>query len=1176
MFQNQEKNSIGPYLKVIHERNQELECIGLSGSQRAYLVFRLYLEHPQPMVVVVPKASDAEQFISDLEFFCGEQSFPVIYFPSYHILPFKYLSYHGQTAAKRIRSLYKLLEYSFAAPPLVVTTSCAMIQKVMPREYFSDYLELVMENEDLETDRLVEKLNAGGYERTMIVEEPGDYSVRGGIVDVFSPLYDDPIRIELFGDYVDSLRFFSAENQRTLKRISEAVILPARETILKKAELPDIISRIRAQASRMETAVTKARELVDRIKEEGIFPGIEILLPLIYPSLDTFMDYVPKRALYILLEPRDLRKAADDIFEQAKDNYAVSIEEKSYGVEPSSLFLTWDDVENRLKKERSLAIKSFSMSRPANIEDQPIKIEFKVENNSELTRELKDHRDPEKLLFPFVEWINSKTASGMNTIIVSSSKSRAQKTDALLKPYGVHTDILEQFSMKRLSGQENRSTVFLCLGDLSKGFVWPEESLAIITDVEIFGNKGRHRKSSPPKIKTQLLSFNELKQGDLIVHSEHGIGQYHGLTKLTLNVTINDFLLLKFKDDDKLYLPVDRISMVQKYLGVDGITPSLDKLGGKSWERVKDRVKKSAEKIASELLKLYASRRVLKGHSFSNLSEEMGEFEAGFPYDETPDQLSAIEDVFNDMTSPVPMDRLICGDVGYGKTEVALRASFLAVHDGKQVAILTPTTVLAEQHYATFSERFRQIPVKIACLSRFRPAKDQRAIVEDLKSGKIDIVIGTHRLVQKDVAFKDLGLLILDEEQRFGVKHKEKLKQFKNTVDVLTLTATPIPRTLHMSLLGVRDISVLSTPPEYRRAIITYISEFDDTIIKDSIRKEMKRGGQIFFVHNNIYTIQAMARHLQELVPEVRMAVAHGRLEESKLEKIMLSFMNQELDMLVCTTIIESGLDIASANTILVNHADRFGLAQIYQLRGRVGRSVEQAYAYLFVPRESKLTKDAVKRLKVLMEHSDLGSGFQIAMSDLRIRGGGSILGASQSGHIAAVGYDTFLQLMEEAMAELKGEPVQDALEPEINFTLSTFIPESYIPDIDQRLSTYRHLARMNSLKELSDFKTEMEDRFGTLPVETSNLLIKIMLKVLAIGAGVKRLDLNEEQLLLHFSESHQKNPFGIVDMVTNEKNQYAITPDHIFIANLSKTSEVSMLAQTKNILKEIRQRVNG
>jgi transcription-repair coupling factor (superfamily II helicase) len=602
----------------------------------------------------------------------------------------------------------------------------------------------------------------------------------------------------------------------------------------------------------------------------------------------------------------------------------------------------------------------------------------------------------------------------------------------------------------------------------------------------------------------------------------------------------------------------------------------LDKLGGKSWDRVKERVKKSVEKIASELLKLYASRRVLEGYRFSDFSDEMQEFEAAFPYEETPDQLSAINDVFNDMMSSAPMDRLVCGDVGYGKTEVALRACFLAVHNGKQVALLAPTTVLAQQHYATFAERFSKFPVNVACLNRFRPPKEQKTIIEDLKAGKIDIVIGTHRLVQKDVAFKDLGLLILDEEQRFGVKHKERLKQIKKTVDVLTLTATPIPRTLHMSLMGVRDISVLSTPPEYRRAIITYISEFDDTIIKDAIRKELKRGGQIFFVHNNIYTIQSIARHLQELVPEVRLAVAHGRLKDTTLEKVMFSFMNRELDMLVCTTIIESGLDIASANTIIVNRADRFGLSQIYQLRGRVGRSDEQAYAYLFVPGESKLTKDAVKRLKVLMEHSDLGSGFQIAMNDLRIRGGGSILGASQSGHIAAVGYDTFLQLMEQAMSELKGEPVQTALEPEINITLSTFIPESYIPDIDQRLSTYRRLARMHSLKEISDFKTEMEDRFGALPVEASNLLIKIMLKVLSVGAGVKCLDLNDDRLLLHFSESHQKHPLGIVDMVIEENSRFSITPENIFIADLSGASQFSHLAQTKNILKEIRQRVNA
>ena len=570
------------------------------------------------------------------------------------------------------------------------------------------------------------------------------------------------------------------------------------------------------------------------------------------------------------------------------------------------------------------------------------------------------------------------------------------------------------------------------------------------------------------------------------MHTDHGIGRYGGLVKLKLNGTTNDFLLIAYRGDDKLYLPVDRMNMVQKYLGVDGVAPVLDKMGGKSWARVKARVKKSAEKMAGELLKLYAARKVSKGVAFNLFEDELREFETGFTFEETADQQKAINDVLNDMSHPVPMDRLVCGDVGYGKTEVALRASFMAVYNGKQVAVLVPTTVLAEQHFATFSERFGPFPVRVACLSRFRSAREQRDIVRDLKAGKIDVVIGTHRLLSKDVAFKDLGLLVLDEEQRFGVKHKEKLKALRRNVDVLTLTATPIPRTLHMSLMGTRDISIISTPPEYRQAIITYISEFDDAVVTEAIRKELQRKGQIFFIHNNIASIDKIAKKIKVLVPEIRLDVAHGRLSEDELEGIMLRFFSREIDMLVCTTIVESGLDIPAANTILVNRADKFGLAQMYQLRGRVGRSEDQAYAYLFIPHESLLGKDAQKRLKVLMEHSDLGAGFQIAMSDLQIRGGGTILGASQSGHIAAVGYEMFLELMEHAVAEMKGEPVQEALSPEINLQLSAFIPESYIPDIDQRLSAYRRLSRVTEVAEISDFKAELIDRYGPVPEEAS------------------------------------------------------------------------------------------
>jgi transcription-repair coupling factor (superfamily II helicase) len=567
---------------------------------------------------------------------------------------------------------------------------------------------------------------------------------------------------------------------------------------------------------------------------------------------------------------------------------------------------------------------------------------------------------------------------------------------------------------------------------------------------------------------------------------------------------------------------------------------------------------------------------VEQGFSFSPLDSYVKEFEAGFAYEETADQLKAIENVISDMQKPTPMDRLVCGDVGYGKTEVALRASFLTVNDGKQVAMLVPTTILAEQHYATFCSRFEQYPVNVACLSRFRPPREQRAIIDDLKTGKIDIVIGTHRLVQKDVAFNDLGLLVLDEEQRFGVKHKEKLKRLKSTVDVLALTATPIPRTLHLSLVGVRDISIISTPPEYRKSIITYISEFDDVLIAEAIRKELRRQGQIFFVHNNIQSIDRIAGKLKRLVPEVRLDVAHGRLAENELEQVMFFFMNKEIDLLVCTTIIESGLDIASANTIIVNRADRFGLAQMYQLRGRVGRADEQAYAYLLIPHESLLGKDAQKRLKVLMEHRDLGEGFQIAMSDLKIRGGGTILGASQSGHIAAVGYDMFLKLMESAVAEVKGETRVEPLEPEINVNLSAFLAESYIPDIDQRMSAYRRLAKMTELQQIGDFKSELVDRFGPLTTEASNLILKIVLKVLAKKAGVSQLDLTGKKLIFHFSESHQRNPAAMVEMIVAAPKRFELSPEYVLKARLEARNLNTQLAEAKILLKEIAQRVNS
>ena len=1168
MLQNQEKNTLRSLIDAISYRNHPIECSGISASQQAYLCTSIYRHHPLPMIIVTPSQREAQLLMDDMYFYAGEAPLPIRFFPASAAGAYKSLSSHSEASTKRISALYQLIYAT--SPPIVITPIEGLLQKLIPRQELCNYSELLMENEEISLDRLVEKMVSGGYVRTMIVEEPGDYCIRGGILDVFSPLYPDPLRIELFGDCVESIRFFSASSQRTIQTIPEAIIIPAREAIIKMESIEPVIGRIREQASILGLSATTIRDLVERIKKEGVFPGIEFLTPLFYPGMDNLLDYAPQDALFVMVEPAELEKSALAFHDKTVRQYMTSQKNGVLCVAPETLHETWDLLHPLVLEHHPLILRQVSLTSR---DKAPFTaVAFSVENNSDIQQQLAAQRDAEQLLLPLALWIHDKKEQKHATFIVCSTRTQAERLQDLLQPYGI--------SLKPASGfadpSQARGRVVACLGHISSGFVWPDEGLALISEDEIFGRKYHRKRLPAPKIHTEQLIFGDLKRGDLIVHSDHGIGQYEGLMKLTVDGATNDFLLITYRDADKLYLPVVRMNMVQKYLGVEGVAPVLDKMGGKSWDRVKKQVKQSVEKIAGELLNLYATRKVAPGIAFQGVDGYFQDFEASFSYEETPDQLRAIEDVIQDMQSPAPMDRLVCGDVGYGKTEVALRASFLAVNNGKQVAVLVPTTVLAEQHFETFSARFKRYPVRVACLSRFRGAREQKGIIEDMKSGAVDIVIGTHRLLQKDVGFKDLGLIVLDEEQRFGVKHKEKLKKFRQSVDVLALTATPIPRTLHMSMMGVRDISIISTPPEHRQPIATFISEFDDSVVAEAVRKELERKGQIYFVHNNIHTIWSMADHLKKLVPEVRLDVAHGRMSSDELEAVMLRFTKNELDMLVCTTIIESGLDIPSANTMLVNRADRFGLAQIYQLRGRVGRSDEQAYAYLFIPAEHTLNPDALKRLKVLMEHSDLGSGFQIAMSDLKIRGGGTILGASQSGHIAAVGYDMFLKLMEEAMSEIKGEPISESLEPDIQITLSAFIPEDYIPDIDQRLVAYRRLAKMTGLAEISDYKKEMIDRFGPLPDEAANLLLKMMLKVLCMAAGVKRLDLCGQQLLLRFSEAHQKNPFGIVDLIVSEKGRFEFTPDHVLKVHLARRHFSGLLSETKNILKEIGQRVNN
>ncbi|MFP4445682.1 MAG: transcription-repair coupling factor [Desulfosudaceae bacterium] len=1149
----------------------ELTVTGLAGSADAFAAARTAILGGRPVVVLAADDREAERLSGDIAFFLGPEHEAPVIFPAYTIMPYRPVAYHNKTAAARLALLFRLTES--APPPVMVVTLAGIMQRLLPRAVLRDYAELVMAGEALDLEAFREKLLDGGYTHTALVEEPGDFSVRGGILDVFSPLYPEPIRIELFGDMVENLRFFSPVTQRRKADIAEAITLPARETVFNRANSGRMIAAVKKQAALMDLPLSESRKVIDRFNNRDSAEGLESLLPLFYEDLATLFDYLPDRAGFFIISPDTLRERAAGYQQQLAVNYEAAREQNRLCLPPDSHILDWTSVEEALAGYPRAAVRhlDFGEEPPGASAPGSTAIRMNTTTREDLKAALSGRSSGERTLAPLAKWMEANRENQVTSVIASASRSQAERLAELLRPYRAHPVITETMADVR----PGTGAVFIVIGDLSTGFEDAANNrLSLLCDSEIIARRPRRVRKSSHRARTRFLELEDLKKGDLVVHADYGIGQYQGIVDIKVEGIRNDFLLITYKDGDRLYLSVDRMDLVKKYVGVDGVEPVLDKMGGASWERAKAKAKKEVEKIAKDLLKLYARRKVSQGHAFAPPEEYYQEFAAGFPYDETGDQRQVIEEVLADMASFTPMDRLVCGDVGYGKTEIVMRAAFVAVCDGRQVAVLVPTTVLAEQHLATFQQRFADFPVTIACLNRFRSPAEQKRIVADVKAGRVDIVIGTHRLLSADVSFSDLGLVVLDEEQRFGVKHKEALKKLRHTVDVLSLTATPIPRTLHMSLMGVRDISIINTPPENRLAIQTYVSEFDDGIVAAAIRRELARGGQIYFVHNNINKIWAIANRLQKLVPEVRLGVAHGRLDKNELEAAMMKFINREIDMLVCTRIIESGLDIPSANTIFVNRADRFGLAQIYQLRGRVGRAGEQAYAYLFIPKESALGTDARKRLKVLMEHSDLGSGFRIAMSDLQIRGGGSALGVSQSGHIAAVGYDMFLQLMERTVSELKGEPAATPLEPEINVPLSAHIDDAYIPAIDQRLAVYRQLSRARTNRDITAVRDELIDRYGPLPEETENLLLKIMLKVLSTRAGVSKLDLSEKELVLQFSPAHLDKDTDLASSFSRITDRHEGTGEFAPVPRLrvgidAKKGRQAVVA-AKKILKEL------
>ncbi len=1094
-----------------------LECVLGSGPER-----------PCPLVFVGAD-DDLDALGEEVRLFLGllgeevPASQAVVVVPTLDASPFDGLSPHPAILQKRALALTALARGE--ARIALVEAEALLLRTPTSAELLQLDLSLAP-GQEIAPEKLVAFLQAVGYVREDPVREPGQFSWRGGIVDVYSPSESAPVRLEFFGDQIESLRAFDPESQRSTGRLDRTRIAPLREFLFWPEDLRQWSERLAREWTEPEFAHDRKR--VHLAAHAGEPPqGWEFLTPLTRPLEGTLCDLLPSALLVIddaaRLWPRleQFWHALQARYERARDNGRIVLPPERYALTPAELLA-------RLAAHRRIelhalgqALVALDSARAASSsgEDLPREVEFRAVSHQlapSSTRDLLSALTP---------------APGVVTFLVARSKSLGEYFLKLLGEHGVPADLLSraEASSLPLPGEKARWPVHVLTGYLRRGFHLPALRISFFSQHDLLREEPESPgpRPSPERARAVFLSdFKDLKPGDYIVHVDHGIGQFEGLVQLTAPDGIpHDFLLIRYADEARLYVPVERMDLVQKYTGTDGQPPRLDRLGGLTWARTKARAIRSMQHLAEELLMLYAERKLIRGHAFSPDTPWQAEFEAGFEYDLTPDQERALQEIKRDMERPVPMDRLLCGDVGFGKTEVAMRAAFKAVMDGKQVAVLAPTTVLVEQHYRTFSRRFAPFPITIASLSRFSSRAEIARTLRGLEEGTVDIVIGTHRLLSRDVRFRDLGLVIIDEEQRFGVAHKERLKQLRRRVDVLTLTATPIPRTLYMALTGLRDLSIIQTPPPGRLAVQTLIVPFSPTVIRKAIERELERGGQVFFVHNEIETIHDMAHLIRQLVPQARLGVAHSRLPERELERTVLRFVHQELDVLVTTTIIENGIDIPRANTILINHAERFGLADLYQLRGRVGRSHRLAYAYLLIPPESVLSSTAYRRLSALKEFSDLGSGFRLAALDLELRGAGNLLGPEQSGHINALGFELYCQLLERTIRQLRGEPIEEEIVPQISLRIPIRIPETYIPDMGERLHVYRRVASARTAEALAELREELRDRYGPLPREVEHLLLLGSIRNLAARLRLRSIDRQGDRLVLQFAEPARLDP---------------------------------------------------
>jgi transcription-repair coupling factor (superfamily II helicase) len=1179
--------------KLADATTRDAHLTRVGGGALGAVLASLARRHGPPMLVVCPDGEAARHLASDVSFFLGarddgdaaeEGRGDVLLLPSPETSPFVDVAPDRRTAMDRLATLFHL---SQGLPwRVLVTSAAAVVRKLVPRAALGPRCDLVQAEELVDRGGLLKGLAEGGYLRVPVVEDPGTFAARGAVIDVWPPSSRWPARIELDDDLCLSIKLFDPEGQRTVRTIKELFVHPAREALVGEAERALARRRVRDLSDAVNLPSNQAQKLLDDVEAGRAFFGAEGFLPAYYDALDPVTAYLPADVRVVWDRPARVLEALRAELSLATRDHTARVEKKQPCFPLGEHYLDEATLLASFARHRSVSVHELvvrSADRDRAVEYVPEHAEVLDAGADALTRLAADIRaartekGKHDALVPLVEQCAWWTSEGYRVLVTGRTPTQAERVATLLRGHGLAVRLHQGSSLAAVidapAAEAGEPVVHVCVGELARGFAMASRHLAAVTEEEIFGARARRsarKRSEGSKSRPFIDDLRALTVGDHIVHVDHGIGRYQGLIHRKLGATETDLLVIEYAGGDRLYLPVTRLNQIQKFSGGEG-APKLDRLGGATFSKSKARVERAVKQMADELLKLQAERKAHPGRKFEAPGMLYQEFEATFPFEETADQVRAISDVFGDLVGGLPMDRLVCGDVGFGKTEVALRAAFHVASTGAQVAVLCPTTVLAQQHYRTFSERMGAYPLEVAVLSRFVTAAEQKDVIKRLKEGKVDVVVGTHRLLSKDVHFKDLGLLVVDEEQRFGVAHKERIKQLRAQLDVLTLSATPIPRTLQMAVSGLRDLSVISTPPADRRAVRTVVSKEDPQIAREAVLRELARGGQVFYVYNRVEGLYERADKLQRLVPSARVAVAHGQMSPEALETVMMDFIEGRYDVLCATAIIESGLDIPRANTMVIDRADLFGLAQLYQLRGRVGRARERAYCYLFVPPPAQLSEEARTRIEALEKFTEVGSGFQVASLDLELRGAGDLLGGEQSGNVSAVGFDLYCQMLEEAIAELKGQPVLHLSDPELTFDEPSFIPEQYVEDVGVRLSLYKRLASAFDEEEVQDLAAEMEDRFGSAPAPA-----RVLVRVMAIKARVRKLralgiEASRERVVLHLRDDSPLDAAKVMELCANRKSPYKLTPDmrlsRRFDDGDGVTNAEKLLAEIENLV---------